>query len=50
MAPSFPSLEARRISITSDSTYSSMAGESRSTADVVKSQYPHRLTQNGICR
>ena len=50
MAPSFPSLEARRISITSDSTYSSIIGESRSTAEVAKSQYPHRLTQNGMCR
>ncbi len=48
--PSSPSFEARRSWSTSDSTYSSIAGESRSTAEVAKSQYPHRLTQNGICK
>ena len=37
-APSSPSLEARRMSSTRDSTYSSMAGASAAAAVVAKSQ------------
>ena len=49
-APSSPSFALRRICRHRSSTYASISGASAGTADVAKSQYPHRLTQNGRCR
>ena len=50
IAPSSPSFALRRICRHRSSTYASISGESAGTADVAKSQYPHRFTQNGRCK
>ena len=49
-APSSPSFALRRSCRQRSSTYASISGASPGTADVAKSQYPHRLTQNGRWR